>query len=93
MIDIHSEQLIPFPEAPAQLPGRPAMSTLHRWRQQGVHGIRLETCLIGGKRFTSKEALQRFANAVTTAADRFEREAPVNPIDHDVEGQLDYLGL
>ena len=68
-IDIHREHLLTFPQAAKRLPGHPHLSTLHRWRLHGVRGTRLETCRIGGKRFTSREALERFALATTAAAD------------------------
>ena len=69
MIDIHREKLLSFPEASASLKGRPNLSTLHRWRLPGVRGVRLETLLLGGRRVTSAEALQRFVEATTAAAD------------------------
>ena len=68
-IDIHAETLLTLPQAAKSLPGRPHLSTLHRWRLPGVHGVRLETCLLGGRRYTSEEALERFAAATTAAAD------------------------
>ena len=69
MIDIHTERIISFHDAAKSFPGRPNLSTLHRWRLAGVRGVRLETLLIGGRRVTSAEALQRFAEATTAAAD------------------------
>ena len=69
MIDVQTEQLLTIGEAARSLPGRPNLSTLHRWRQRGIRGIALETILIGGQRFTSREALQRFFDASTAAAD------------------------
>lgn len=69
MIDISSETLLTFSEASKRLPGRPHVSTLHRWRLRGVRGIKLESCLVGGKRYTSHEAVQRFSAATTAAAD------------------------
>jgi len=51
------------------------VSTLHRWRLRGVRGIRLATILIGGYRYTSHEALERFVAATTAAADG--KPAPV----------------
>jgi hypothetical protein len=59
-IDFARETLIPFHEAPKHIPGRPHISTLHRWRLKGCRGRRLETGLFGGRRFTSLEAIQRF---------------------------------
>jgi len=61
-IDLTNEQLVSLPGAARRLPGQPHVSTLHRWRLRGVRGVRLETTLIGGKRFTSTEALQRFVD-------------------------------
>jgi hypothetical protein len=69
MIDPQTEQLLSFPQAAGCLPSRPHICTLHRWRLNGISGVRLETVRIGGRRFTSREALERFNAAVTAAAD------------------------
>jgi hypothetical protein len=45
------------------------VSTLWRWSLRGVKGIRLETVMIGGIRYTSREALERFVARTTAAAD------------------------
>lgn len=68
-IDIQSERMVPFTEAPSHIPGRPHLATVHRWRLRGARGVRLESVLVGGKRFTSQEAIQRFIDATTRAAD------------------------
>lgn len=65
MIDISSEKLLTFSQAAEKLPSRPHTSALHRWTNSGIRGIKLETILIGGRRFTSWEALQRFVEATT----------------------------
>ncbi len=65
MLDIQREQMISLTEATKRLPGRPAVSTVRRWTG-GIRGVVLETALIGGKRYTSIEALQRFVNALST---------------------------
>lgn len=44
-----------------------APSTIWRWHKKGISGVRLETICIGGTRYTSVEALQRFFDAVTLA--------------------------
>lgn len=72
-IDILAETLVTIPQASAILPAdesghRPHIATIYRWMQRGIRGVKLETCLVGGKRFTSHEALQRFSEAVTRAA-------------------------
>jgi hypothetical protein len=40
-------------------------STLNRWIKIGLNGVRLETIFIGGRRWTSKEALERFNQRLT----------------------------
>jgi hypothetical protein len=44
-------------------------ATLWRWALKGLKGQLLETRMIGGIRFTSAEALDRFFDAVTAASD------------------------
>ncbi|GAG89257.1 unnamed protein product [marine sediment metagenome] len=68
-IDIQTERTVTFKEAARYLPGHPAISTLHRWRNRGIKGVKLETIRIGGVRYSSRQALQRFFNATTVAAD------------------------
>jgi len=92
MIDLHDERLLTLQEAAELLPGSTAISTLHRWRQRGVRGVQLETCLIGGKRYTSKEALQRFADAITAAVDE-ESTQVVFESQNEVARRLDEIGL
>ncbi|MBI1348803.1 DUF1580 domain-containing protein [bacterium] len=59
-IDIDSEELIHFPEARSEFPKRPCMQTMHRWRLSGIRGVKLESILVGGLRYTSREAVRRF---------------------------------
>lgn len=68
-IDIKTEHIVTFKEAARYLPRHPAISTLQRWRLYGIEGVKLETIRIGGIRYTSLEALQRFADATTAAVD------------------------
>jgi hypothetical protein len=69
MIDPNTENLLSLAEAAKSLPGRPNVTTVWRWRNRGVRGVKLETVCIGGRRFTSREALARFCAATTAAAD------------------------
>jgi hypothetical protein len=68
MIDLQSESVVSLTAAAKSLPSRPHIATVYRWFQHGVRGIRLETVLLGGRRFTSHEALQRFTERLTAAA-------------------------
>ena len=61
MIDVAKEKLLNLPQATALFPDRPSVATLWRWRTKGVHGRTLESVRIGGKIYTSVEAIQRFA--------------------------------
>lgn len=69
MIDIQNETPVQFSDAPKHVPGRPHIATIHRWRLRGVRGVKLESALVGGKRFTTLEAIERFIDATTAAAD------------------------
>lgn len=69
MIDTEHENILSFTAAAKLLPSRPNVATLWRWRTAGIHGIKLETFLCGGRRMTSREALSRFFAATTAAAD------------------------
>lgn len=39
-------------------------STVHRWAKRGVGGVRLETAKLGGRLFTSVEAVERLIAAM-----------------------------
>jgi hypothetical protein len=70
MIDSTTETLISLSDAATKLPrrrrGRKAhVSTLFRWTTIGVRGVVLESIQCGGTRCTSREAIQRFYEALT----------------------------
>jgi len=85
MLDIFAESLLPLSQAPSLLPGRVHRSTLERWRMRGRRGVKLETVLVGGIRYTSKEALSRFVNGVTAAADGAETVGGPGPAETNAE--------
>jgi len=71
-IDVTRESVLSFAQAASfvgDLQGRKriAVQTLWRWGTKGCSGVVLETILVGGCRCTSKEALQRFFDALTAA--------------------------
>jgi hypothetical protein len=65
--------LLTFSQAAAELPGRPHITTLHRWRQRGVKAgdqwIKLRTVRVGGRRLVERAAIEEFIAATTAAAD------------------------
>jgi Protein of unknown function (DUF1580) len=74
MIDFLEEELVTLSEAAKIVPGSQSrrgvnVSTVWRWTMKGAKGVKLETIMRGGVRFTSKEALQRFFTRTTAAAD------------------------
>jgi hypothetical protein len=69
MIDIANETVIPIAEAPQHIPGRPSLATVWRWVLSGTRAGKLESFLVGGRRFTSLESIERFAQQSTAAAD------------------------
>ncbi len=70
MIDRTRERLIPiaslgehgrlWPDGRAPHP-----ETIARWARRGCRGIRLETVLLGGRRYSSLEAIERFFNSLS----------------------------
>jgi hypothetical protein len=68
MLDLSSETAIAVNKSPAQIPGRPHVSTVWRWVLTGVRGIKLETFVVGCQRFTTKQAIERFIAATTARA-------------------------
>lgn len=75
-IDTALETLVSFGDSRTAFPGdrRLSLATLHRWRLHGVRGVRLETILVGGLRYTSREAIERFIAAQNEA------DAPSAPV-------------
>jgi hypothetical protein len=67
-IDIDREELISFTAATKVCKSRPHVATVWRWSTIGCHGVVLDSIVIGGRRFTSKEALERFISATDARA-------------------------
>jgi hypothetical protein len=98
-IEITEEQLLCFGEAAKLLPpgSRPSYTTFWRWWRHGVNGVKLETVRVGGKRFTTAEAMQRFV-ATLTARDLDQFPASCSSIRRDrdrraVENELRKEGI
>jgi Protein of unknown function (DUF1580) len=72
-LDVNVEKLMTFRELTKRIPhrrsNRPlALSTIHRWRANGIRGVRLDAIRIGGSWLTSEEAFARFCQRLTTAS-------------------------
>jgi hypothetical protein len=72
-------------EAGEHIVGHPSVNTIRRWAGRGVRGVRLRTWLIGGRRYTSVEAVAQFVAALsgfpndTLATDSSATANGVNP--------------
>lgn len=64
MINVETETLVPISSAATMIPCHPPPSraTIWRWMLTGVRGRKLESIHIGGRRFTSEQAIARFLN-------------------------------
>lgn len=91
MLDLASEDLFPLTDT-ANIPGRPHPTTVGRWATRGVRGIRLETVRIGGRLYTSAEAVQRFVAALT-ATDGLVAAVPPASCTEDYDRLLDAEGF
>lgn len=71
--DLREDQPLSLPDAAAflgKLTGKkPHASTLWRWCLKGCKGVRLESICIGGKRFVTATAIERFIEASTMGRD------------------------
>ncbi len=69
MIDLEREHIMTLAQAAKRIPtGHERsihISTLHRWRTRGLRGVRLEAIRLGGRVYTSREALARFAERLS----------------------------
>lgn len=78
MIDLANHQLIRLGEVPEHLPPAPGKRRMHpstpfRWATRGIRAadgttVLLETVKVGGALYTSREALQAFAERLSPAA-------------------------
>jgi hypothetical protein len=96
VLDITREALLSLTEAARLRPpvraGRPTHpSTVFRWIARGVRGHRLEAVRLGGSWFTSREALQRFAQNLSTSDGG--TTSPAHGSAADAAAELDRIGL
>jgi len=76
---LSTEAVHTFAELTRKLPSfngkRIHVSTLHRWCQRGVRGVRLEHRRLGGRMVTSLEAVDRFSARLAETVDEPVRDA------------------
>jgi len=71
------------------------VSTIYRWAQRGIRGVKLETLRLGGGLVTSVEALQRFAERLSAPeGTEITRSQPQRRRDlARAEAELDKVGI
>jgi len=90
---LEGEALFSVPMAVERATGqRPHPSSCHRWRLRGVNHVRLETVRLAGRRLTSIEAVRRFINATTAAADGTEVGPSVSHTNREREASIASAG-
>ena len=95
-IDLTKERPVSFNGASRFLPDdlRPHATTWWRWWKKGRFGVRLETVVIGGRRYTTKAAVRRFITALTAASSGTVATTTTEPDkDSSVEDALDAAGI
>jgi hypothetical protein len=67
--DLSDEPLMSIPDAATHLGKltgqKPHVSTLWRWCLKGCRGVKLESICVGGKRFVTRTAIERFVENST----------------------------
>ena len=72
---IVNAELIPIRRLSSLLPGNPTLQSIYRW-MHGIGGVRLETTVIGGRRYVSKEQVQDFIGKRSQPGTHLRAESP-----------------
>jgi hypothetical protein len=68
MIDVRGEKLLVLGVAAETFPGgKRHVSSVHRYRLRGIGGVRLEAVKLGGRWYTSEQAIDRFVAQLNAA--------------------------
>lgn len=68
MTSLLNETVLSLEALAARLPDRVHRTTLRRWAQEGVDGVRLEAVRLGRRWYSSVEALARFSERLTAGS-------------------------
>lgn len=88
--DLAQEKLVPINQAGGKFPYRVGRTALERWMRDGVRGVRLESILIGSRRFTSEEAIARFIERTNQQQDS---KGNLRMTPSELQASKDELGL
>ena len=64
-----TDKHITISEAAKLIPGRPNVSTVHRWANKGVRGVLLESVRAGGRRYTTPGYVAQFLSKLNKSED------------------------
>ncbi len=78
MIDPLSSDLISINEAAKLVPRRCHRHSIFRWMRDGRHGHLLESVLVAGHRYTTRDALREFLQAIQHAPGKTPPEPVTN---------------
>jgi hypothetical protein len=96
-INPETEEIITLKQAGRMFPGRTGsgldVSTVWRWVLNGRRGRKLESILIGGQRYTSRQAVLRFLAALNETTPCGETSAARQRAKKFVEQRLEADGL
>ena len=76
MLDYEKESILSFKQAAEYVPRGVHYNTICQWADNGVKGVILDSIRIGRRRFTSKEAIQRFIEEKTQEHEPLMPELP-----------------
>ena len=52
--------LLDLTEATRRFPTKPSRATIERWIRRGVRNVKLATVMVGGRRYTTENAIREF---------------------------------
>lgn len=85
--------VIAINDIPKHVPGRRiALTTGWRWATHGCRGVKLATFHIGGRRYTTKQALEEFHAAINADQPESESDADVSRRANEACSALEKLG-
>jgi hypothetical protein len=87
-IDPSVDPLILLKKAAKPLPKPPSPACLWRWHARGIRGVRLETVVVGGRRYTTAAAWCEFVTKLTANAAADGRLAAVHTRSDDLTQKL-----
>ena len=93
---LSDETLLCGRDAREAFPVTPSEATYYRWLLKGARGVVLDSTVIGGRRYTSREAINRFIEAQNERAHQTPVEPNSPPLSRRVEAArnaLDAIGL